>query len=158
MSLQRAIDFTTAAVKDPALAAEIAKDTNGKSPEKSAEAFVAVGKAKGYDFTSEEATQVRLGITQATAKLSEEELDQVAGGFGAQDAANLGIQLGVSRAVGVPIVGGIIGGGVAGSFDSMIHGGSASDIGNAFVSGMQNSAESTWNTTKSVVNTIFSGW
>ncbi|MBM3529096.1 MAG: Nif11 family protein [Alphaproteobacteria bacterium] len=88
MSLESAVQFTTKMVKSPALHEEVAKTVAGKDPKAASAAVAALGKKHGFEFTAEEAYQVREGALTMMRRdgilpdeLGEKDLDQVAGGM-----------------------------------------------------------------------------
>lgn len=158
MSLQSAIEFTTAAVKDPALAAELKSLTNGKSPEQAAEAFVALGRREGFDFTAAEANELR---SQVDSELSEEDLDKVAGGTGSGNMNAVMNQQVLSQIFGQAFgfvapagASGFLGAGAASATITAANGGSTKDVIMAFNDGTMSAI----NTTMDTVKSVFSGW
>jgi hypothetical protein len=148
-------NFTIAIAKNPALAAEAGKQLAGKSSDKAAQAFVALGKTNGFDFTAAEASEIR---SQVVSELSEEDLDKVAGGAGSQDQAANSAAFATSQLIGavspVPLVGGVIGPAAGAAVGSAVSGGSGNDVGLAFISG----PDTALSPVKDVMGAVFSGW
>jgi predicted ribosomally synthesized peptide with nif11-like leader len=81
MSIDAAVQFAEKAAADPALVAQIDKATAGKDDKGAAAAVVAIAKAQGFDFTSDEALALRSHAKrEAGQELSDEELARVSGG------------------------------------------------------------------------------
>jgi len=152
MSLQSVQEFMKSAANNPALMAEVSKITSNPSPNTASE-IAAVGKREGFDFTPEEAEQAREMYSQ---RLSEDELDAVAGG-GSDGGA---IEIGVGTATGilagelVPGGGGIIGAGVG----AAAGGASASDCLAAGAIGAAQNMQETQSTVQQIISTVTSGW
>ncbi|MBM3528695.1 MAG: hypothetical protein FJX62_11425 [Alphaproteobacteria bacterium] len=89
MSAEAAIEFVGKTLPaNPALAVEVAKAVEGKNAKAAAAAVVAIGKQQGLDFTVDEALGARAALLDHFRKqkliddeLSEQDLDQVAGGM-----------------------------------------------------------------------------
>ena len=98
MSLQSANEYISATKSSPELMAKIAEAITGKSPTDAAQAVSDLGRLNGFEFTAEDAMQARQAVLQAQ-KLSEDDLDGVAGGAGVQ-----------------PVGGGFVSSGIVGTF------------------------------------------
>jgi hypothetical protein len=84
MSLQSANEFISTATSSPEIIARIADAITGKSPTDAAQAVSDLGRLNGFEFTAEDAIQARQAVLQSQ-RLSEDDLDGVAGGTGIQD-------------------------------------------------------------------------
>jgi Nif11 domain len=153
MSLQSATEFANGVFSNPALLSEVTATVNGKSEAEASSAISALGKSKGYDFTSEEAATLRQSFMK---QLSDADLDGVAGGVNDGGAAQIGVTYvaGQLAGQGIPGGGGLIGAGVGAGVGAAMGGASASDsLAAGAVGAAQNLNES-----RSVVQQIFSGW
>jgi hypothetical protein len=83
MSLQSANEFVSATISSHKLMAKVAEVVAGKSPTDAAHAVSDLGKLNGFEFTAQEATQARQAVLQSQ-RLSEDDLDGIAGGTGLQ--------------------------------------------------------------------------
>jgi Nif11 domain len=84
MSLQSANEFISAATSSPEIMAKVAEAITGKSAIEAAQAVSDLGSLNGFKFTAEDAIQARQTLLQSQ-KLSEGDLDGVAGGTGLQN-------------------------------------------------------------------------
>jgi predicted ribosomally synthesized peptide with nif11-like leader len=84
MSLQSANAFISAATSSPEIMAKVAEAITGKSPTDAAQAVSDLGRLNGFEFTAEDAMQARQVVLQSQ-RLSEDDLDGVAGGAGIQN-------------------------------------------------------------------------
>ena len=84
MSLQRANEFISTATSSPEIMARIADAITGKSPTEAAQAVSDLGRLNGFEFTADDAIQARQAVLQSQ-RLSEDDLDGVAGGTGIQN-------------------------------------------------------------------------
>src|SRR5438270_7324884 len=82
MSLQSVYEFMTTTTSDAALMAKVTEAVAGKSPTDAAQAVSDLGRLNGFEFTAEDALQARQAVLQSQ-KLSEDDLDSIAGGTGA---------------------------------------------------------------------------
>lgn len=79
MSVESAVEFARKAQSDAALGKRVAAAVKARAGSAAAEAFAALGREEGFDFTAGEAAEARERILQETA-ISDGELDKVAGG------------------------------------------------------------------------------
>jgi predicted ribosomally synthesized peptide with nif11-like leader len=84
MSLQSANEFISATTANPELMAKVAEAITGKSPTDAAQSVSDLGKLNGFEFTAEDAMQAREAVLQSQ-RLSEDDLDGIAGGTGLQN-------------------------------------------------------------------------
>lgn len=105
MSLQNALEFSSAALANPSMKSEVVSLVAGKSSQDAAAAIVAFGKAKGYDFTAEEILAAQQKLIESSA-LSEEDLAAIAGGGASENYAGDMVGTAASR---TPYVGNFIG-------------------------------------------------
>ncbi len=84
MSLQSAHEFISTATSSPEIMARIADAITGKSPTDAAQAVSDLGRLNGFEFTAEDAIQARQAVLQSQ-RLSEDDLDGIAGGTGIQN-------------------------------------------------------------------------
>jgi predicted ribosomally synthesized peptide with nif11-like leader len=84
MSLQSANAFISAATSSPEIMAKVAEAITGKSHTDAAQAVSDLGRLNGFEFTAEDAIQARQTVLQSQ-RLSEDDLDSVAGGTGIQN-------------------------------------------------------------------------
>ena len=81
MSLESATEFFKAMVEDEDVRDLVLGATEGKESVDRASVLVSVGAERGFDFTAEEAEEIRLMVTQMV-ELSDDDLEQIAGGGG----------------------------------------------------------------------------
>jgi predicted ribosomally synthesized peptide with nif11-like leader len=88
MSVEAAMDFVQKLPANPQLAGQVLQAVEGKDAKAAAAAVSAIGKTQGHDFTPDEAIEARHHTVQFLRgekiigdELSEEELNQVAGGL-----------------------------------------------------------------------------
>jgi Nif11 domain len=84
MSLQSANEFISVATSSPEIMAKVADAITGKSPTEAAQAVSDLGRLNGFEFTADDAIQARQAVLQSQ-RLSEDDLDGVAGGTGTQN-------------------------------------------------------------------------
>ncbi len=102
MSLTAVAEFTNKLVEEPSLQQELGSAIGEKEGLIAAETVADIGAKYGYNFTAEEAQELReLVLASESGELSDEQLEAVAGGF-------------FLGAIG-GLVGGLIGGAVGGS-------------------------------------------
>jgi predicted ribosomally synthesized peptide with nif11-like leader len=83
MSLQSANEFISVTTSSAELMAKVAEAITGKSPTDAAQAVSDLGRLNGFEFTAEDAMQARQEVLQSQ-KLSEDDLNGIAGGSGFQ--------------------------------------------------------------------------
>jgi predicted ribosomally synthesized peptide with nif11-like leader len=81
MSMESAKSFVSKIIGSEQLQIQVGQAITGKTEQAAAEAFVALGKSQGFDFSSSDAMAVRdLAIQQGSGEMSAAELSGVSGG------------------------------------------------------------------------------